>query len=71
MKQLEILIVILSMIGSTIISFANNCMFWGFVAYIIANIISIIFFYRQKLFYLTALQVFFLATSINGIVRTF
>ena len=71
MKALEILIVVLSMAGSLIISFAGCSMFWGFVAYIIANVLATVFFYKKQLYYMVSLQVFFLLTSINGVWRTF
>jgi hypothetical protein len=71
MKALEILIVVLSMAGSLIISFAGYSMCWGFAAYIIANILATGFFYKKELYYMVCLQVFFLLTSINGLWRTF
>jgi nicotinamide riboside transporter PnuC len=71
MKALEIFIVVLSMAGSLIISFAGYGMVWGFAVYIVANILATVFFYKKELYYMVCLQLFFLLTSINGLWRTF
>ena len=65
-KQFEIVIAILGMIGGGIIPFPD-LIGWGFVVFAIVNLLSIIFFFGRKMYWLAALAFYFVVVDSIGI----
>lgn len=65
-KKFEISIAILGMIGGGIIPFPD-LIGWGFVVFAIVNLLSIIFFFGRKMYWLAALAFYFVVVDSIGI----
>jgi len=64
----ELIIFILSVVGTfCVASITMNIQLVGFFCWIISNFISIIFFYKKKLYFLTIQFVIFLIIAIKAI----
>lgn len=63
-KTLELSVMVLSILGALLTSFA---IFEGFILFFIANVLGIWFFKRTGMKYMLINQIFYLLISINGI----
>ena len=65
-KWLQIMIVILSIIGGTLLPFPEYISL-GFIVFCIVNVLQFILFTRSKLYWMTGLSVYFLGFDIFGV----
>ena len=65
-KKFEITIAILGMTGGAILPFPD-LIGWGFVIFAIVNFLSMIFFIRQKMYWLCALSFYFVIVDGIGV----
>lgn len=66
MKILEVLTMIISVIGSIIISYGNM---YGFCVLIVSNVSGAVLFYKTKMHYMFILQLVYTLISINALLR--
>ena len=65
-KKFEITIAVLGMMGGAILPFPD-LIGWGFVVFTIVNLLSMIFFIRQKMYWLCALSFYFVVVDAIGV----
>lgn len=70
MKKLQWVIAIVSIVGALLVGMLPvNMQLTGFILFLLANILSMVLFTKQKLYALVVQQIFFTITSINGIYQ--
>ena len=65
-KKFEIAIAVLGIMGGAILPFPD-LIGWGFVVFTIVNLLSMIFFIRQKMYWLCALSFYFVVVDAIGV----
>lgn len=65
-KKFEIIIAITGMVGGIMLPFPEY-LGWGFLVFLIANFLSMIFFYGRKMYWLAALAFYFVVVDAIGV----
>ena len=65
-KKFEIIIAITGMLGGIMLPFPDY-LGWGFLVFLIANFLSMIFFYGRKMYWLAALAFYFVVVDAIGV----
>ena len=65
-KKFEIVIALTGMLGGIMLPFPEY-LGWGFFVFLIANFLSMIFFYGRKMYWLAALAFYFVIVDAIGV----
>ena len=65
-KKFEIVIALTGMLGGALLPF-SEFLGWGFFVFLIANFLSMIFFYGRKMYWLAALAFYFVIVDGIGV----